>query len=148
LGEKIGFRKDHIIMVERTDLLQPQQTKSFKTELARISGVESVSGTTAMPGQQNCFGISYQEMGSKEQVTGRGIFVDDNYPKVLGLELKEGRFFSKEFSTDSSAIILNEKAASELKLKDPIGARLTSPEGFLNAPERSHYIYTVNCVLT
>jgi putative ABC transport system permease protein len=142
LGEKIGFRKDHIIMVERTDLLQ-QQVKAFKTELAKIAGVESVSGTTAVPGQQNFFGISYQEMSSKEQVTGRGIFVDDNYAKVLGLELKEGRFFSKDFSTDSLAILLNEKAVSELKLKNPIGARLTSPEAFLNAPDGSPYTYTV-----
>src|SRR6266487_2640519 len=70
LGEKIGFRKDHVIMVERTDLLD-KQSKAFKTELAKISGVESVSGTSAMPGQQNFFGISYQEVGSKEQVTGR-----------------------------------------------------------------------------
>jgi putative ABC transport system permease protein len=143
LGEKIGFRKDHIIMVERTDLLQQAQTRSFKTELEKIAGVESVSGTTAMPGQQNFFGISYQEMSSKEQVTGRGIFVDDNYAKVLGLELKEGRFFSKDFSTDSLSIVLNEKAVSELKLKSPVGARLTTPEAFLNAPDGSPYVYTV-----
>ncbi|HEV8508633.1 MAG TPA: ABC transporter permease [Chitinophagaceae bacterium] len=143
LGEKIGFRKDHIIMVERSDLLQRAQTRSFKTELEKIAGVESVSGTTAMPGQQNFFGISYQEMSSKEQVTGRGIFVDDDYAKVLGLELKEGRFFSKDFSTDSLSIVLNEKAVSELKLKNPVGARLTTPEGFLNAPDGSPYVYTV-----
>jgi putative ABC transport system permease protein len=68
LGGKIGFRKDHIIMIERTDLLQ-QQSKAFKTELAKIAGVESLSGTTAMPGQQNFFGISYQEVSSREQVT-------------------------------------------------------------------------------
>ena len=142
LGEKIGFRKDHVIMVERTDLLG-QQTKAFKTELAKISGVESVSGTSAMPGQQNFFGLSYQEVGSKEQVTGRGIFVDDSYPKVLGLELKEGRFFSKEFSTDSLALILNEKAVNELKLKNPVGTRFKSPDPFLNAPDGSSYIYTV-----
>jgi putative ABC transport system permease protein len=141
LGEKIGFRKDHIIMVERTDLLQ--QPKAFKTELAKIAGVESISGTTAMPGQQNFFGISYQEMGSKEQVTGRGIFVDDDYAKVLGLELKEGRFFSRDFSTDSLSVLLNEKAVSELKLKNPVGARLTTPEAFLNAPDGSPYAYTV-----
>src|SRR4029079_12040932 len=49
LGEKIGFRKDHVIMVERTDLLD-QQSKAFKTELGKIAGVESVSGTSAMPG--------------------------------------------------------------------------------------------------
>jgi len=142
LGEKIGFRKDHVIMVERTDLLD-KQSKAFKTELAKISGVESVSGTSAMPGQQNFFGVSYQEVGSKEQVTGRGIFVDDLYANVLGLELKEGRFFSKNFSTDTLALVMNEKAVSELGLKNPIGARLTSPDGFLNAPDGSTYNYTV-----
>ncbi|HKB43969.1 MAG TPA: ABC transporter permease [Chitinophagaceae bacterium] len=142
MGEKIGFRKDHVIMVERTDLLD-KQSKAFKTELAKIAGVESVSGTSAMPGQQNFFGISYQEVGSKEQVTGRGIFADQSYNKVLGLELKEGRFFSKDFSTDTLALVLNEKAVKELGLKNPIGARLTSPDGFLNAPDGSTYIYTV-----
>ena len=69
--------------------------------------------------------------------------MDDNYAKVLGLELKEGRFFSKDFSTDSLALILNEKAVKELKLKNPIGARFTTPEGFLNAPDGSPYTYTV-----
>jgi putative ABC transport system permease protein len=142
MGEKIGFRKDHVIMVERTDLLD-KQSKAFKTELAKISGVETVSGTSAMPGQQNFFGISYQKVGSKEQVTGRGIFADQSYDKVLGLELKEGRFFSKDFSTDTLALVLNEKAVKELGLKNPIGARLTSPDRFLNAPDGSTYIYTV-----
>lgn len=142
LGQEIGFRKDHIVMIERTDLLNTQ-TAAFKTELEKISGVEFVSGTSAMPGQQNFFGLSYQQLGSKEQLTGRGIFVDDNYAKVLGLELMEGRFFSKDFSTDSLSVILNEKAVKELKLKNPIGARLTTPDGFLNAPDGSPYTYTV-----
>jgi len=142
LGEKIGFRKDHVIMVERTDLLD-QQSRAFKTELAKISGVESVSGTSAMPGQENFFGTSYKEIGAKEPITGRGIFVDDSYAKVLGLELKEGRFFSKDFSTDSLAILLNEKAVKDLGLKNPIGARLTTPDAFLNAPDGSPYTYTV-----
>jgi len=142
LGEKIGFRKDHVIIVERTDLLD-QQSRAFKTELGKIAGVESVSGTSAMPGQQNFFGVSYTEVGSKEQLTGRGIFVDDSYAKVLGLELKEGRFFSKDFSTDTLGIILNEKAVAELKLKNPIGARLTSPDPFLNGRGGVTYIYTV-----
>ena len=142
LSEKIGFRKDHIIMVERTDLLD-KQSRAFKTELAKIAGIESVSGSSAMPGQQNFFGLSYQEVGSKEQVTGRGIFVDDSYAKVLGLELKEGRFFSQDFSTDSLAVVLNEKAVADLKLKNPIGARLTSPDPFLNGPNGTTYVYTV-----
>jgi putative ABC transport system permease protein len=146
LGQKIGFRKDHVIMVERTDLLD-KQSKAFKTELAKISGVESVSGTSAMPGQETFFGTSYKEIGAKEPITGRGIFVDDSYAKVLGLELKEGRFFSKDFSTDSLALILNEKAVKDMGLKNPVGTRLTTPDPFLNAPDGSPYTYTVVGVL-
>jgi len=142
LGDKLGFQKDHIIMVERTDILGTQ-SKAFKTELAKISGIEAVSGTSAMPGQQNFFGVGYQEERSKDQVTGRGILVDDSYAKILGLELKEGRFFSTDFSTDSLAVVLNEKAVEELGLKNPLGARLTSPDPFLNSPEGNAYTYTV-----
>lgn len=142
MGDKLGFRKDHVIMVERTDLLGVQ-SKAFKTELAKVAGVEAVSGANTMPGQENFFGVTYQELGAKEQVTGRGVIADESYAKVLGLELKEGRFFSKDFSTDSLALLLNEKAVAEFGLKNPIGARLTSPDGFLNARDGSPYTYTV-----
>jgi putative ABC transport system permease protein len=142
LGKKIGFQKDHVIMVERTDLLDAQ-SKTFKTELGKIAGVEAVTGTSAMPGQQNFFGLSYQKTGTNEKVTGRGIITDDSYARVLGLELKEGRFFSKDFSTDSLSVILNEKAVEDMQLAHPVGARLTTPDGFLNARDGSPYTYTV-----
>jgi putative ABC transport system permease protein len=76
-------------------------------------------------------------------MTGRGIVVDDQYAKLLSLEMKEGRFFSKDFSTDSLAVVLNEKAVAELGLKKPIGARLTSLDGQFNAPDGTPYVYTV-----
>jgi len=142
LGDKLGFKKDHVIVVERTDLLA-QQTESFKTELLKIGGVENVSGTTAMPGQPNYFGITFQKSGTKEQMTGRGVITDEAFAKTIDLQLKEGRFFSKDFSTDSLSVVLNEKAVTELALKNPVGALLTSPDGQFNAPDGSPYQYTV-----
>ncbi|HRO71833.1 MAG TPA: FtsX-like permease family protein, partial [Chitinophagaceae bacterium] len=41
LGDRLGFRKDHTIVVERTDLVA-QQTKAFRDELSKINGVEMV----------------------------------------------------------------------------------------------------------
>ena len=35
----------------------------------------------------------------------------------LEIPLKEGRFFSKDFSTDSLSVVLNEKAVAEMGLK-------------------------------
>ncbi len=141
-GEKLGFNKEHTIVIERTDLLE-DQSKAFQNDLLKIPGVEHVSGSSAVPGTNNYFGISWREQSSKEPMTGRGIIADDQYLVTLGLELKEGRFFSKDFATDSLAVVLNEKAVIEMGLKNPIGARVTTPEEFLNAQDGTPYIYTV-----
>lgn len=47
--------------------------------------------------------------------------IDYDLAEVLGIQLKEGRSFSKDFSSDSSAIILNESAIAAMGMKDPIG---------------------------
>jgi putative ABC transport system permease protein len=142
LGDKLGFKKDHIIVVERSDLLD-RQTAAFKNELARMAGVENVSGGSSLPGQQNFFGMSVRKAGSKDFLTGRGVVVDDQYAAALDLPITEGRFFSSRYPTDSLGIILNEKAVRELGLKNPVGARLTSPDAFLNAPNGAPYFFTV-----
>jgi putative ABC transport system permease protein len=142
LGNKLGFKKDHVIVVERTDLVE-DQFPAFKNELLGISGVEFASGTSTMPGNQNFFGTTWQEVGSKSPMTGRGMIVDEDYNKTLGLELKEGRFFSKEFSTDTLSVVLNEKAVKELGLKKAIGSQLTSTSEFFNGRDGETYTYTV-----
>jgi len=143
LGDKLGFKKDHVIEIERTDLVDGK-TKAFRAELARIQGVDKVSGATILPGGQGFFGISYQQLNAKESMTGRGIVVDDQYAAVLGLDLKEGRFFSDGYSTDSLSVVLNEKAVAALGLKEPVpGARLTTTDQAFNAPDGKPYIYTV-----
>jgi putative ABC transport system permease protein len=144
---ELGFTKDNVIIIERADLLG-KQTKAFKNELMSIPGVAGVSGTSALPGQANYFGVNWALAGSKEPaMTGRGIITDDQYQQVLNLDLKAGRFFSKSFVSDSLAVVLNEKAANELGLKNPIGARLSSPDGLFNAPDGGSYTYTVVGVL-
>jgi putative ABC transport system permease protein len=143
LGDRLGFRKDHIIQIERTDLVD-KQAGAFRNQLAGIAGVEMVSGTNNLPGGQLFFGTTFQPYGGHQSVTGRGIIVDDKFAALLGLEMKEGRFFSRDFPTDSLAIILNESAVAALGLKEPVvGSRLTSPDGFFNAPDGTPNVYTV-----
>jgi len=49
------------------------------------------------------------------------IWVTHDYGKAVSWEMKEGRDFSKDFATDSSAIILNESAVQFMGLKNPVG---------------------------
>ncbi len=47
--------------------------------------------------------------------------VSNDYGKTIGWHIKEGRDFSKDFSTDSSAVILNEAALHFMGLQNPVG---------------------------
>lgn len=143
LGDKLGFVKDHVIEIERTDLID-KKTQAFRNELAGIAGVERIGGTSSMPGEGGFFGVSWQPVGSRESMTGRGIVADASFADALGLEMREGRFFNKSFPTDSLAVVLNEKAVKALGLQEPvIGARLTTTDVFLNPKPDSFYTYTV-----
>jgi putative ABC transport system permease protein len=147
LGDKLGFRKDHIIEIQRSDLAG-DKTRAFRNELAGIAGVEKVSGVSTMPGSEGFFGVTWQPVGSRQSMTGKGIIADDQFAATLGLEMKEGRFFSRSFGTDSLAVVLNEKAVAALGLKEPVvGTRLTTTDGFLSPNPDSPYIYTVAGVL-
>ncbi len=143
-GDRLGFNKEQTVILERTDMLG-ENTRAFKNELTNIQGVLKVTGSTALPGQQNYFGTSWSTFEKRnEPITGRGILVDEDYAEALSLELVKGRFFSRDFPTDSLGVVLNEKAAAELGLPDdPIGQRLITPDPFLNGPEGAERTYHV-----
>jgi len=54
------------------------------------------------------------------------VSVDDEYIETLGLDIIEGRNFSKEFGTDSlSRFIVNERVVRELDITSPLNQRVT-----------------------
>jgi putative ABC transport system permease protein len=50
--------------------------------------------------------------------------VDHDYTNTLGMEITKGRNFSLDFPSDSSAIIINERAAKLFGFDDPIGKNI------------------------
>jgi putative ABC transport system permease protein len=48
-----------------------------------------------------------------------------DYEKTVGLTFLQGRRFSREFKTDTNAVILNEAALNTIGYKDPIGKLMT-----------------------
>jgi ABC-type antimicrobial peptide transport system permease subunit len=47
--------------------------------------------------------------------------VDYDFVETMGMKMKEGRSFSRNFGTDSTKIILNETAVKVMGLKEPVG---------------------------
>ena len=121
-NKDIGFNKDHIMLVDMNGELR-EHYQEVKQELLKRS---SVRGVTAS-GQR--IGNNFHQWGFKVRqdtgivgVTPSNVHVDYDYLNVYGIELKQGRNFSKEFAKDDGlAFIINESFAKELGFDEPIG---------------------------
>lgn len=57
-------------------------------------------------------------------------WVSFDFPRTLGVELVSGRFFSRDYGTDSTAVLINEAAVRLLGLKEPVvGQYILQPAG-------------------
>jgi putative ABC transport system permease protein len=70
--------------------------------------------------------IGFGAEGVAENFTLNLCICDPDFHKTLGLEMAQGRFFSREFPADSHAVILNEKAARLLNWDDAVGRKVNN----------------------
>jgi putative ABC transport system permease protein len=123
-NKNLGFNKDNLGHIQY-GMGFPQEI--FKKDL--LSNPDILSVTIAQQNPLNIMTTSgfFNWEGKKEgdNILFHLLSADTDYAKTFQLELKEGRFFSSEFSTDSTAVVINEKAAEIMGFKDPIGKILS-----------------------
>jgi putative ABC transport system permease protein len=145
-GKKLGFKKDQVIVLHNTELLDKQQ-EAFKNELLKSPMISHVSASGYLPisgwGRSNTtFWPEGSQPSQENMISMQYWFVDHDYIPTLDMEIKLGRNFSKEFPSDSSAIILNESALKRFGFKDPIGEKITTFDynnGTLNSEKASTF---------
>lgn len=131
LNKKIGYDRDQVVILQGTNTLG-NQIKTLKEELQKLPQVKSASVSDYLPVRMEGVkrnGNSFWKEGKiKEDAAEGGQFwgIDENYLSTLGMKLVDGRNFSKDLATDSQSVIINQKLAKDLGLKNPIGARITN----------------------
>jgi putative ABC transport system permease protein len=117
----LGFEKDGIVVVdlqERDTVKSQEFFKLFKDNIQSHTSVLGVSGCMNSPNRTDLYGMIQLEGKNIDVYYNRVTF---DYLKTMKMELIEGRDFSIEFSTDESAVIVNQKLVDELRLEHPIG---------------------------
>jgi putative ABC transport system permease protein len=125
----LGFDKENLIILRRADAFW-QQLESFRAQVLEIPGVEKAGFSRSVPGtnfNNNAF-FKDDDPEKNTYLINQGT-VSFDFPEALGVQLAEGRFFSREFGTDSTAILINESAVRFLGLKDPLSQFLLQPGG-------------------
>ncbi len=128
-NRKIGYNRDQVLILHNGWYLN-DQIKDFRNELLNTSGVLNVTISGDLPTGTNFDSEGwFRDAGfdANKAMLFSNFFVDENYIPTLGMELERGRNFSKNFASDSAAIIINEAAVKALGFKDPFKETLYHP---------------------
>jgi putative ABC transport system permease protein len=128
-NKDLGFKKENLMIIRRPDAFF-RQLEPFRNQLLEIPGVEKVGFSRQVPGanfSNNAF-LSDEDPEKKTYLL-QEARVSLDFPQALGVQLMEGRFFSREYNTDSVGALINEAAVKSLGLRDPVGKFILQPRG-------------------
>ena len=120
----LGFSRDYIIVVPVAEMDSERDYEPIQNELSQHSQILSISLSSSLPSLITGGGDARWEGKTDENIRFVRGFVDFNYLDFYGIELLEGRNFSKEMTTDiKQAYILNETAVKAIGWTAPIGKK-------------------------
>ncbi|MGD8535490.1 MAG: ABC transporter permease, partial [Candidatus Aminicenantes bacterium] len=123
MNRNLGFDKENVISIPVRDVKTILEFDSVKENLLRHPEIMSVGRSSSLPGKT--LGRRGFLPEGNEWAPRYSIFVDYDFIPTMGIELKEGRNFSREFSTDGEdAYIINEAAAEKFGWDSAVGKRL------------------------
>jgi putative ABC transport system permease protein len=136
--KKLGYDRDQVLVLPQTWKLGKDQG-AFRQALLRNPAVIRISNSDYLPaGPTSANNYLVCPDGHTDDLEKALRYeVDEQYIPTLGIEMSAGRNFSKDFPTDSTAIILNETAMRTFGWqKDPLAHTLTNSD---NQGKRSVY---------
>jgi putative ABC transport system permease protein len=128
-SRKIGYDRDQVLVLHNAYYLD-KKIGTFKDELLNIPGVEKATITGDLPTGTNFDNEGWfrnPNLDASRTIILTNFYVDENYIPTLGMQISQGRNFSKDFPTDSSGVILNEAAVKVLGFKHPLKETLYRP---------------------
>ncbi len=142
-NKQVGFDKEQVLVLHDTQVLGAKLT-AFKSELSALAPVVRVAQAGFLPAgisRQSQDGILIKNGSRTSSHVTKSYFIDEDYLPTLGMSLAQGRNFSTSFSSESSAVLINEAAVKSYGFKNPIGQQLFMMVG--NGSEGSKRTYTV-----
>jgi len=124
-NKKLGYDKEQVLYLPDARLLGKDQP-AFKQQLSQNKNVVAASIARSVPGLPFMDGTEIypkNENGNGKEIHANIYHVDEDYLKTLGIKIVSGRNFSRDFPSDSSAVVINQAMVRELgwNRTNPIG---------------------------
>lgn len=131
-NKNIGYKREQMLVLQNTNALG-SQAAAFRDEVLKMNGAVSATMTGYLPtaNWRTDYPLFPVPTTDASRAASMQIWrVDENYIPTLGMQMVQGRNFSRDFPTDSTAIILNESAARLLGFRDAVNKDLYSLDNF------------------
>jgi len=122
----VGYTREGMITLPLTENIH-KHFNAYKDELVQSGAISSLAeaGSPTTGIWSSTSGLSWRGKDPNLSIDFSNIGVSYDYGKTTGWQIKEGRDFSTQFSTDTAAVILNEAAVKFMELKNPVGETVT-----------------------
>jgi len=123
----VGYDREGLIMVDmrsddffgkydllRSELLKTGVVSNMSESMGKLT--EVVSGND---------GFDWKGRNPNKTESFGTLAVTHEHGRTVGWQFVAGRDFSREFSNDSSGVVINQAAAKYMELKDPVGETIT-----------------------
>ncbi|MFN8353097.1 MAG: FtsX-like permease family protein [Spirosomataceae bacterium] len=124
----VGYQRAGLVRISMDDPNFLNQKQAFRNELLASGVVSDVAFSNAPVTAiwDNWGGFRWKGKNPEAESSFSVNWVSEEFGKTIGWKVKQGRDFSRSYSTDSTAVIINESAANYIGLKNPIGEFITN----------------------
>lgn len=119
----IGYNNNGLVAIPTINDNIHKHFDAVKSELTRTGAIQSMAETASPTTEtwSSSSGFDWKGKDPNLSVDFPRVDVSYDYGQTIGWEITAGRDFSRQFATDSSALILNEAAVKFMGLQNPIG---------------------------
>jgi putative ABC transport system permease protein len=119
----VGYSRNGLITVNINTPELGQHYEALRTELLQKGLITNMAASNMTPtGFEDANELYWRgKRPDQESLMFHDVNVTSDYGATIGWTILQGRDFSRNFSTDSNAMILNEAAAKTIGIKNPVG---------------------------
>lgn len=123
--KELGFEDENLISISLRNQEVKEKADYLKSSVLKIPGVEAASLSNSIPGRSLSGSGYFPEGLDSDPWLVYNFHVDNDFiENTFRMKIIEGRNFSRNFMTDTSAILINETLQKTLDWKNPIGKKL------------------------
>lgn len=129
LSQDLGYDSEKVVRVPLKNISKDKKKNqsffsNYKNKIAGYSSIKNVCGAKYSLSSSWMLWVEDTKEGERRFMFNQN-YIDHDYIDTLGIQMLEGRNFSREFPSDlTNSVIVNEEFVEEMEITEPIGKNI------------------------